>query len=96
MWYYVKCSDVLASCEANFAVASLLLLPTNCIQEWCKALLVLRVVCGEASLVSLIASIVYIKKRKELVAAAPSPPKDDCLQLNKLERDCLSLPVLLS
>ena len=47
--------NVLASCEPNFAVAPLLLPPANCIQEWCKALLVLWVVCGEASLVSLIA-----------------------------------------
>lgn len=47
--------NVLASCEPNFAVAPLLLPPVNCIQEWCKALLVLWVVCGEASLVSLIA-----------------------------------------
>jgi hypothetical protein len=35
-----------------------------------------------------------MKEMKELVAAAP--PKEDCLQANKLERDCLSLPVLLS
>lgn len=53
--------NVLASCEANFTVAPLLLLPANCIQEWCKALLVLWVVCGEASLVSLIA----IKKKRD-------------------------------
>ena len=82
-------SNVLASCETNFAVASLLLLQANRLQEWRKPLFVLWIGCGEASLVSLIAEV----GTKELVTAASI--EKGCLQVDELERDCLSLPVLL-